>query len=179
MMGAPAKSTSQAAVLLTLVGLAAVALRGSLPGSDRTADRPHPLCNTAALVIVVALLAVSLTFVAVAVVARIRNPPTALNRAPVRMDWARGGAGRPGWRFWLIAAAASPARCCSFICSRTGISATSGTRRSPGPLRTVPRPMWPPPRRPDARTPGRPMPPHSGCCRRPRSCSWRWSRWPR
>ena len=107
MMGAPAKSTSQAAVLLTLVGLAAVALRGSLPGSDRTADRPHPLSNTAALVIVVALLAVSLTFVTVAVVARIRNPPTALNRAPVRMDRARGGAGRPGWRFWLIAAAAS------------------------------------------------------------------------
>ena len=107
MMGAPAKSTSQAAVLLALVGLAAVALRGSLPGSDRTVHRPHPISNTAALVIVVALLVVSLTVIAVAVVARIRNPPTALNRAPARIDWARGGAGRPGWRFWLIAAAAS------------------------------------------------------------------------
>ena len=106
-IGASAKSTSRAAVLLAFVGLTAVALRGSLPGSDRTVDTPHPISNTAAFVIVVALLAVSLTLIAVATVARIRNPPASLNRGPVRMDATRGGAGRPGWRFWLIAAAAS------------------------------------------------------------------------
>ncbi|HWH66412.1 MAG TPA: DUF4129 domain-containing protein [Gaiellales bacterium] len=103
-MGASAKSTSQAAVLLALLGLAAVALRGSLPGSDRTVNRPHPLSNTAALVLVVALLAVSLSIIAVATVSRIRNPPASASAAPVHVDSARGGAGRPGWRFWVIAA---------------------------------------------------------------------------
>ena len=103
-MGASAKSTSQAAVLLALLGLAAVALRGSLPGSDRTVNRPHPLSNTAALVLVIALLAVSLSIIAVATVSRIRNPPASASAAPVHVDSARGGAGRPGWRFWLIAA---------------------------------------------------------------------------
>ena len=104
-MGASAKSTSRAAMLLALVGLAAVALRGSLPGSGRAVNRPRPISNTAALVIIIALLAVSLTIVVVAIVARIRNPRAAVARAPVRADWTRGGAGRPGWRFWLIAAA--------------------------------------------------------------------------
>ena len=110
-----------------------------------------PISNTAALVIVVALLAVSLTFVAVAIVARIRNPPAAARPRP-----GSGGLGAGRCRTAGLAVLAdrrgriAPVRCCFFICSRTGISATSGTRRSPEPLRTAPPPTRPPPRLPDA-----------------------------
>lgn len=90
------------AVLVLLIALAAE-LRGYLPGVERT-DRQQPPHSDASLIYVAALLSVSLVIVAVAFLARLRDPrrvSSSVRDLPTRLS----GGGRPAWRVLLIGAA--------------------------------------------------------------------------
>jgi len=95
------KATGRLAALIGLLLLAGVALRGYLPG-DRPAPRGQSTGGPAPLFAVVAVLSVSLVIVALAIVARLRDPGKG---APAAHDLPRGPGGnreRPRWRFLLI-----------------------------------------------------------------------------
>ena len=90
------------AVIVLLIAIAA-ALRGYLPGVER-ADRPPPQSG-ASLIYVAALLSGSLVIVAVALIARLRDPRrVASSASPLPKSFSDGG-GRPAWRVMLIVAA--------------------------------------------------------------------------
>jgi hypothetical protein len=95
-------STGRALALAGLLFLAAVTLRGYLPGVERVA-RETPTDNPVALVVVVVLLLASVGVVAVAVVVRARNRNAAPGGTASRPDWLRRDVGRPSWRATLIA----------------------------------------------------------------------------
>lgn len=91
--------------LVTLLFVAAVALRGYVPGAELGPRRPssgNPLVSA----VVVGLLVSSVAVVAVAVVARLRNRTLTPPRVASRPDWLRGERGRPTWRVALIGLAA-------------------------------------------------------------------------
>jgi hypothetical protein len=90
------------AVIVLLIAIAA-ALRGYLPGVER-ANRPAPQSG-ASLVYVAALLSVSLVIVAVALIARLRDPRRVASTASPLPTRFSGGSGRPAWRVMLIGAA--------------------------------------------------------------------------
>lgn len=95
------KPTGRVVALIMLLIAVAAALRGYLPAPGH-AVRSEPGSNRAALIVVVAMLGVTLTLVAVAVIERLRDP-----RAPVppRGDLSQmlgTGRGRPSWRVLLI-----------------------------------------------------------------------------
>ena len=95
-------STGRALALAALLFVAAITLRGYLPGAER-APRETPTDNPAALVVVVVLLLASVGVVTVAVVVRARNRAAAHAGATSRPDWLRRDVGRPSWRAVLIA----------------------------------------------------------------------------
>ena len=89
-------------VLVTLLFVAAAALRGYVPGAELGPRRPagdNPLVSA----VVVGLLVASVAVVAVAVVARLRNRAVTPPRVASRPDWLRGDRGRRSWRVALIA----------------------------------------------------------------------------
>ena len=89
-------------MLVTLLFVAAAALRGYVPGAElgpRRAAGDNPVVSA----VVVGLLMASVAVVAVAVVARLRNRTVAPPRVASRPDWSRGDRGRPSWRIALIA----------------------------------------------------------------------------
>lgn len=89
-------------VLVTLLFVAAAALRGYVPGAELGPRRPssdNPLVSA----VVVGLLVASVAVVAVAVVARLRNRTVTPPRVASRPDWSRGDRGRPTWRIALVA----------------------------------------------------------------------------
>ncbi|WP_428341907.1 DUF4129 domain-containing protein [Mycobacterium sp.] len=89
-------------MIVLLIAIAA-ALRGYLPGVER-ADRPPPQSG-ASLISVAVLLGVSLVIVAVAIIARLRDPRrTASSASPLPTRFSDGG-GRPAWRVMLMVAA--------------------------------------------------------------------------
>ncbi|MGA9492122.1 MAG: DUF4129 domain-containing protein [Mycobacterium sp.] len=91
------------AVIVLLIAIAA-ALRGYLPGVDRT-DQQRPPDSGASLVYVAALLGVSLMIVAIALIARLRDPRRLPASASPLSDRFSDGPGRPRWRVVLIGAA--------------------------------------------------------------------------
>jgi Domain of unknown function (DUF4129) len=95
-------STGRALALAVLLFVAAVTLRGYLPGAERAA-RETPPDNPAAFVVVVVLLLASIGVVAMAVVVRARNRSAAPSGPASRPDWLRRDVGRPSWRGMLIA----------------------------------------------------------------------------
>jgi hypothetical protein len=97
------KATGRVVAVIVLLIAIAAALRGYLPGVQR-ADRPPPQSG-ASLVYVAALLGVSLVIVAVALIARLRDPQrVASSASPLPKRFSDGG-GRPAWRVMLIVAA--------------------------------------------------------------------------
>lgn len=94
--------TSQAVWLAILVVIAAVSLRGYVPGAEEPAAE-RSAENPAATALVIGLLVVSIAIVAAAVVARLhnRNVPAAGSIEMPAM--ARGVRSRPTWRMMLIA----------------------------------------------------------------------------
>lgn len=98
------KSTQRVITVITLLIIAAWALRGYIPGSERLADRERPPTNPAAQVVVVAILSAAVAIIGFAIIARMRDrkprhpPAGALPRGS-------GTMGRPTWRFALIALA--------------------------------------------------------------------------
>ena len=98
------KATGRVVAVLVLLIAIAAALRGYLPGVDRT-EQQRPPDSGASLVYVAALLSVSLVIMAVALIARLRDPrrvPGSATGLPERFSGARG---RPRWRVLLVGAA--------------------------------------------------------------------------
>lgn len=89
-------------VLVTLLFVAAAALRGYVPGAELGPRRPSS-ANPVVSAVVVGMLMASVAVVAVAVVARLRNRTATPARVASRPDWSRGDRGRPTWRIALIA----------------------------------------------------------------------------
>jgi heme/copper-type cytochrome/quinol oxidase subunit 2 len=91
----------RAVALVVLLLLAGIALRGYLPGDQKTDNQPAD--NTAAMVAVVTLLGVAVVIVMIAIVATLRRPQAS---APTVQHLPRRRSGerwRPPWRFVLIA----------------------------------------------------------------------------
>jgi len=98
------KATGRVVAVLVLLIAIAAALRGYLPGVDHT-ERQRPPDSGASLVYVAALLSVSLVIVAVALIARLRDPRRVAGSAtglPARFS---DGRSRPRWRVVLVGAA--------------------------------------------------------------------------
>lgn len=94
------KPTGRVVALIVLLLVVAAALRGYIPA-------PHHAVRSesggrAALVFVVAILAATLALVAIAVVARLRDPRAPAPSAGALSDMLGSGRGRPSWRVLLI-----------------------------------------------------------------------------
>jgi hypothetical protein len=95
------KPTGRVVALILLLILVAAALRGYLPSHDR-ADHSALIGNRAALMIIVATLSVTLALVAMAVVARLRDPQAVAPHTRDLSEMLGSGKGRPNWRVLLI-----------------------------------------------------------------------------
>lgn len=96
------KATGRVVAVIVLLIAIAASLRGYLPGVERAAAPPPR--SGAALVYVAALLSVSLVIVAVALIARLRDPRgVASSASPVPKRFF-DGSGWPAWRVMLIGA---------------------------------------------------------------------------
>jgi hypothetical protein len=96
------KSTARAIAVVALLFLAAWALRGYLPGSERAAERERPPSSPAALIVDVALLVISVAIIGFAIIARLRDRQ-ARRPGAGQLPASPGTMGRPTWRFSLIA----------------------------------------------------------------------------
>jgi hypothetical protein len=94
------KPTGRVVALLVLLLLVAAALRGYLPAHHHAARSESG--GRIALVFVVTALAVALALVAIAVIARLRDPRASAPRAGELSDMLGTGKGRPSWRVLLI-----------------------------------------------------------------------------
>ena len=98
------RATGRVVAVIVLLIAVAAALRGYLPGLDRT-DQQRPPDSGASLVYVGALLGVALVIVAIALIARLRDPRRLPASASALSDRFSDGRGRPRWRVVLIGAA--------------------------------------------------------------------------
>jgi Domain of unknown function (DUF4129) len=96
------KSTQRVIAVIALLTVAALALRGYLPGIERGVDRERPSSNPASLIVVVAMLSAAVAIIGFAIIARMRDrkPRRPAGGEPLRRS---GTMGRPTWRFSLIA----------------------------------------------------------------------------
>ena len=97
----PDKPTWRVVALIVLLIVVAAALRGYLPARDRT-THAEPGSSRAALLFVVVALSATLTLLAVAVIARLRDPRAAAPKTSDLSDKLGTGRGRPSWRVLLI-----------------------------------------------------------------------------
>ncbi len=95
------KPTGRVLALVVLLIVVAAALRGYLPAPGR-ALRGEPGSSRAAVMIVVAALGATLAVLAVAVIARLRDPRVATRNAGDLSEMLGTGNGRPGWRVVFI-----------------------------------------------------------------------------
>jgi Domain of unknown function (DUF4129) len=95
------KPTGRVVALIALLIVVAAALRGYLPAYERGAHA-EPGGNRAALIFVVAALSATLAVVAVAVIARLRDPRAVAPKTGDLSDMLGTGKGRPNWRVLLI-----------------------------------------------------------------------------
>ena len=95
------KPTGRVVALIVLLIVVAAALRGYLPAHQRAAHTEAG-ANRAALVFVVAALSVTVALVAVAVIARLRDPHVVAPNAGDLSEMLGTGRGRPNWRVLLI-----------------------------------------------------------------------------
>ena len=96
------KPTGRVVALVVMLVVAAVALRGYLPGAERAAPREQPTNGAASLLAVVALVTASLVIIAIAIIARLRDRRPVPARAGGLPESFRGSGMRLTWRFWLI-----------------------------------------------------------------------------
>jgi hypothetical protein len=95
------KPTGRVVALIVLLIVVAAALRGYLPAQERAAHT-EPGANRAAMIFVVAALGVTLALVAVAVIARLRDPRAIAPNTRDLSEMLGTGKGRPNWRVLLI-----------------------------------------------------------------------------
>ncbi|OBH41835.1 DUF4129 domain-containing protein [Mycobacterium mantenii] len=94
------KPTGRVVALIVLLLVVAAALRGYLPARHDAMRSESG--SRAALAVVVAALAVTLALIAVAVIARLRDPRASAPSAAGLSDMLGTGKGRPNWRVLLI-----------------------------------------------------------------------------
>jgi uncharacterized membrane protein YhaH (DUF805 family) len=94
------KPTGRVVALIVLLLVVAAALRGYLPARHDAVRNESG--GRAALVFVVAALAVTLALIAIAVVARLRDPRAPAPTAGALSEMLGTGRGRPSWRVLLI-----------------------------------------------------------------------------
>lgn len=94
------KASGRVAALIVLLVLAAAALRGYLPDRERP-DESSP-DSPGSLILVVALLAATLGIIALAILARLRDPRMTSGSLADLAEGAVGRGGRPRWRVLLI-----------------------------------------------------------------------------
>jgi hypothetical protein len=95
------KATKRVVALIALLVVAAAALRGYLPGGQRTAHE-QSTGSPAAMIVVVALLGVSVGIIAIAIIARLRDRRVVSASADGMSDRIRDRWSRPTWRALLI-----------------------------------------------------------------------------
>jgi hypothetical protein len=95
------KPTWRVVALIVLLIVVAAALRGYLPARDRM-THAEPGSSRAALLFVIVALSATLTLLAVAVIARLRDPRAAAPKTSDLSDMLGTGKGRPSWRVVLI-----------------------------------------------------------------------------
>jgi hypothetical protein len=95
------KPTQRVVVVIVLLILVAAALRGYFPAHD-PASRPEPGAGQAGLMFVIAALAATLTLMAIAVIARLRDPRQVAPTAGDLSDMLGRDTQRPSWRVMLI-----------------------------------------------------------------------------
>lgn len=95
------KPTGRVVVLIALLIAAAAALRGYLPVPDRV-PRAEPGGGRAAMVFVVAVLSATVTLMAFAIVARLRDPRAMAPKQTDLSEMVGNRLGRPSWRVLLI-----------------------------------------------------------------------------
>jgi hypothetical protein len=98
------KATGRVVAVIVLLIAIAASLRGYLPGVEHAAQQRPPQSGSS-LLYVAALLTVSLVIVAVALIARFRDPRRVASSAIPPSDRFSGGHGRPAWRVLMIGAA--------------------------------------------------------------------------
>jgi uncharacterized protein DUF4129 len=98
------KATGRVVAVIVLLIVIAASLRGYLPGVEHAA-RKNPPDSGSSLVYVIAMLAVSVTILAVAIIARLRNPRMAAPSADGLPQRFSDGRGRPAWQVLVIGAA--------------------------------------------------------------------------
>lgn len=94
------KPTGRVVALIVLLLVAAAALRGYLPAQHQVARSESG--GRAAMVFMVAILATSLALVAIAIIARLRDPRAPAPSAGALSEMLGAGRGRPSWRVLLI-----------------------------------------------------------------------------
>ena len=95
------KPTGRVVALIVLMIFVAAALRGYLPAQDHAVHNEHG-GGRAAAAFVIAALAATVALLAIAVIARLRDPRAALPRGEGLSDLLGTGKGRPNWRVILI-----------------------------------------------------------------------------
>lgn len=96
------KPTRRVVALIVLLIVVAAALRGYLPARDDRMTHAEPGGSRAAMLFVIVLLSATLTLLAVAVIARLRDPRAAAPNTRDLSDMLGTGRGRPSWRVLLI-----------------------------------------------------------------------------
>lgn len=95
------KPTGRVVVLIVLLIIVAAALRGYLPAHDRS-THTEPGSGRTALIFVVAALSGTIALMAIAVIARLRDPRAMAPNAGDLSEMLGGGKWRPSWRVLLI-----------------------------------------------------------------------------
>jgi Domain of unknown function (DUF4129) len=144
------KATGRVVAVIVLLMVIAASLRGYLPGVEHAA-RKRPPDDGASLVYVIAMLIVSVVILAVAVIARLRDPRKAAPSAGGLSDRFSDGRGRPSWRVLMIGAGVLVVwLLVVWELSRFGVLHTAGhaptgpASTAPTPANTAPRPAVPP-----------------------------------
>jgi hypothetical protein len=97
----PDKPTGRVVALIVLLIVVGAALRGYLPVRDRAAHA-ESASGRAALLFIVVLLSASVVLLAVAVIARLRDPRAVAPKTADLSEMLGTGRGRPSWRVLLI-----------------------------------------------------------------------------
>ena len=98
------RSTQRVIAVIALMIVAALALRGYIPGGEPITERERPPSNPAALIVVVAMVCVAVAIIGFAIIARLRDrTPTPASAGP--LPRGSGATARPSWRVALVALA--------------------------------------------------------------------------
>ena len=103
-MAAIDRSTQRVIAVIALMTVAALALRGYIPGvggDESIGERERPPSNPAALFVVIAMVCAAVLIIGFAIIARLRDrTPRPTSAGP--LPRGPGTLGRPNWRFSLV-----------------------------------------------------------------------------